>query len=216
MVKNFKDNVERLIPMYGLGMMSLAFMVNSVTYFGTRLFTTNLPHHNISTYIDGILPFCPFFITIYFLAYVQWVVGFIMVARESKYHCYRYMTGEIIAKLICLVLFVVYPTTVIRPEINGDGIWQIITAKTYSIDAADNLFPSIHCLESWFCFRSSMSMKKVGRTYKLLMLIFALLVFASTVLVKQHVVIDIIGGIAVVEIGLFVSGKLIKKDRYNE
>jgi membrane-associated phospholipid phosphatase len=39
------------------------------------------------------------------------------------------------------------------------------------------------------------------------MFIGALLVFASTLLVKQHLFVDVFGGIAVVEIGLFLSGK---------
>lgn len=37
------------------------------------------------------------------------------------------------------------------------------------------------------------------------MLIFAILVFASTLLVKQHLVLDVVTGIAVVEIGLFLA-----------
>lgn len=36
--------------------------------------------------------------------------------------------------------------------------------------------------------------------------------FASTVLIKQHVVIDIIGGVLVVEIGLFLAKKLNTKE----
>lgn len=40
------------------------------------------------------------------------------------------------------------------------------------------------------------------------MLVITLLVFASTVLVKQHVLIDIFGGLAAVEIGLFFSDRL--------
>ena len=39
------------------------------------------------------------------------------------------------------------------------------------------------------------------------MLVMTLLVFASTVLVKQHVLIDVLGGLAAVEIGLFFSGR---------
>ena len=37
------------------------------------------------------------------------------------------------------------------------------------------------------------------------MLIFAILVFASTLLVKRHLVLDVVTGIAVVEIGLFLA-----------
>ena len=46
---------------------------------------------------------------------------------------------------------------------------------------------------------------------KIFMFVSAILVFASTVLIKQHVVIDIIGGVLVVEIGLFLAKKLNTK-----
>ncbi|CCY70604.1 uncharacterized protein BN508_01112 [Eubacterium sp. CAG:161] len=83
-----------------------------------------------------------------------------------------------------------------------------MTNLIYTLDSPDNLFPSIHCLESWVCFRGAMRCKKVGKVYKVIMLILALLVFASTVMVKQHVFVDIIGAILVVEIGLALAKRL--------
>ena len=52
-----------------------------------------------------------------------------------------------------------------------------------------------------------MKCKKVGKVYKTFMFVAAILVFASTLMVKQHVVLDVISGIAVVELGLFLSKK---------
>ena len=52
-----------------------------------------------------------------------------------------------------------------------------------------------------------MHLKKVPKGYKIGMFIFTLLVCMSTVFVKQHVFIDIIGGILVVEFGLFLTSK---------
>lgn len=49
--------------------------------------------------------------------------------------------------------------------------------------------------------------KKVGTGYKTMMFISAILVFASTLMVKQHVFLDVIAGVIVVEIGLFLSRK---------
>jgi membrane-associated phospholipid phosphatase len=81
----------------------------------------------------------------------------------------------------------------------------------YSIDAADNLFPSIHCLESWVCFRGIMLVKDKSKIYTPIVLIFTLLVFASTVCLKQHVVADIVGGVLVSEIGFAVATMIFRK-----
>ena len=43
------------------------------------------------------------------------------------------------------------------------------------------------------------------------MVIMTLLVFASTVLVKQHVLIDIAGGVIAVEIGMLIANKITAK-----
>lgn len=116
-------------------------------------------------------------------------------------------TGEMLAKLMCMFCFVVYPTTLVRPEITGTGVFDSLTKLIYELDAPDNLFPSIHCLESYVCFRGALKVKKAPGWYRWVMLVMTLLVFASTVLVKQHVVVDMFGAVLVAELGFFLSGK---------
>lgn len=76
----------------------------------------------------------------------------------------------------------------------------------YSIDAADNLFPSIHCLVSWFCFLAVKGQKKIPIWYKAVSFILAVLVFLSTLFTKQHVIVDVAGGIFLAQ-GCFWIGK---------
>lgn len=197
--------ISKLIPKYSQIPLILLLGFNCVTYFGTRFFTQGMEHHNISTPLDNALPLVPEFILFYLLAYVQWIVGYIVIARESREVCYEIFTAELLAKLACLVCFLVFPTTLDRPEITGGGIFNYLTALIYSADAPDNLFPSIHCLESWVCFRGAVYAKKMPGWYKWVMLFFSLGVFASTVLVKQHVIYDMFGAVAFVELGLFVT-----------
>ena len=53
--------------------------------------------------------------------------------------------------------------------------------------------------------------EKMPRWYAWAMGIFSLLVFASTVLVKQHFVVDIFAGIIVGEIGLQIARLILNK-----
>ncbi len=202
-----KEKFERIFPRYIFIPLFLAVFMNFVTYFCTKVITDNLYHYNITSKLDEMLPFVPFFITIYILAFVQWIVGYVIIARENREVCFKYISAELIAKSICLIFFFVLPTTMIRPEINGDGILLSLVNFIYLVDAPVNLFPSIHCLESWMVFRGAVACKKVPIIYKIIMFIFSILVCLSTVLVKQHVVIDIIGGILVVEIGILIANK---------
>ena len=162
-------------------------------------------HHTIFTPIDSLIPFVPEFIIIYWIAYVQWCACYITLSRDSRRLCYSILSAEIAAKLICMIIFIIYPTTMQRADITGNDLFSFFTKLTYSFDAPDNLFPSIHCMESWLCFRGTMKMKhKYKKMFCITSLIFSLLVFASTVFVKQHLFLDIFGGVAAAELGLLI------------
>lgn len=202
-----KKFFDKVIPKYAVVPLLLLVLMNTVTYNGSKIITNHMFHHNAAIFIDSYIPFWPVFISFYILAFVQWIVGYILIARESKEYCYRYFSAELIAKSFCLFFFLIFPTTMERPFAEGSGIWLFLTRFIYSIDASVNLFPSIHCLESWMCFRGSLGLKKVPKWYKYFTFFFSICVCLSTVFVKQHVFIDIIGGILVVEIGILFSHK---------
>lgn len=197
--------ITKIVPAYSIIPLMSIVLVNFVVYYGTRPLTQQMYHHTMFTPVDALIPFVPEFIIIYWIAYVQWCVGYIVLSRDSRQLCYSILSAEIVAKLICMVIFVIYPTTMQRAEITGTDLFSMLTNLTYSCDAADNLFPSIHCMESWLCFRGSMKMKhKYKKMFCALSFIFALLVFASTLFVKQHLFLDIFGGIAAAESGLLI------------
>ncbi len=202
------DKIYKILPRYAFLPIFLCLIINIITYFGTRIFTQGMYHYDFSCRIDDSIPFTTWMIWIYILAYVAWIVGFVVIARESRAVCYEVLTGEQIAKLICLVIFIVVPTTLVRPQITGNSISDFATNMIYLMDSPDNLMPSVHCLESWLCFRGALRCKKVGKGYKSIMFIAAILVFASTLMVKQHVVIDVLTAILVVEAGLILAKKV--------
>lgn len=209
-MEKIKSLLTKILPAYAYLPLGAMLLFNWLVYFGTRSFTTGMRHYSMYTHLDEIIPFVPAFISVYILAYAQWVFGYGIIARENKQIFYRIVIAEIIAKAMALVCFIAVPTTIERPEITGTGVWDLLTVSVYNADAPDNLFPSVHCLESWVCFRGAMYLKKPGKWYKYASLVFTLLVFASTVFVKQHVVLDMVGAVAFVEIGMFISGKIQK------
>lgn len=201
------EKIKKIVPKYAIVPLLIVVLLNTLVYNGSKVISSHLTHFSFSTLIDTFIPFVPFFISIYILAYLHWIVGYIVISRENKETCYRILMAEIIAKFLCLLFFLLVPTMMARPEITGSGIWEVLTRFIYAMDEPVNLFPSIHCLESWMVFRGTMYLGHVSKSYKWFMFLFAILVCFSTVLVKQHVFVDILGGIAVVEIGLYCSKK---------
>ena len=207
-----KSKLEHLLPLYTHIPLVSMVCVHGLVYYATRLVTQTMTHFDFSLPVDGAIPFVPAFSVIYLLAFVQWTMGYILIARDSRELCCRIISGEIFSKLICMVLFLLVPTTMKRAEIVSDGLFDRIVGEIYRLDAADNFFPSIHCLESWVCFRGAMQMKKTGPWYRYFTLLFSILVFASTVLIKQHASVDIAGGVLTAEIGQQIAQRIAPRE----
>ena len=206
--QRIQQELERILPSYARIPLALLVIINLIVYEGTQFLMLHAKHWDLALPLDARIPFRPAWIVIYILAYLQWAVGFIVISRESRAHCNRVLAGEIIAKFICMLFFIALPTRIERPVVEGSGVFAALTRLIFASDLPGNLFPSIHCLESWICFRGAIGMKRVPRWYAPAMLAFTLMVFASTVLVKQHVLVDIPAGVLVAEAGLLLSDKL--------
>ena len=76
-----------------------------------------------------------------------------------------------------------------------------------SAAAADNLFPSIHCLNSWFCYIAVRGRREIPRWYQRFSFWAALAVFVSTLTTKQHVIADVIGGALLAEVTWQIAGR---------
>lgn len=204
-----------VLPGYAIVPLILALVVNNCVYIGVAQFKDVLSFSSLATPLDEHIPFIAPFVIFYVVAYLQWGLNYVLIGRDSKELCYRFVLGDIFSKIICLLFFIFVPTTLVRPEITGADIFSKLVRFIYSVDSPVNLFPSIHCLESWCCIRAAFQMRlqtsQRTRLYRILTIIMSLGVFASTLFIKQHVIIDVFGGIGAFEIGLLLSGKLRKR-----
>ncbi len=191
------------------------FIYNGVVFYATRFITRGRQHVNMETSIDHSIPFYPTWILVYvFLAYLTWYTGFVLLAAEKRDTVIRYFTAELIAKTICMIFFLFLPTSMDRPEIVDGSVFDWMTGMIFRADQPNNLFPSIHCMESWFLARSAHKIGRLGKGLKYYipaMYITAILVFLSTLFVKQHVILDVPAGILTAEAGLFISGLIFRK-----
>lgn len=77
----------------------------------------------------------------------------------------------------------------------------------YQVDAADNLFPSIHCLASWLSFIAVRKNEKIPKWYRAASFLMAASVCVSTLTTKQHVLIDVAAGVGLGEFSYWFVGK---------
>lgn len=199
-----KYNEILFIPKIMIIPLLLSMTWNSITYFGSRLLTSDWKHFNVEVMLDSVIPFLPWTVSIYLSCYVFWVVNYILGVRQDRAEALRFISADFFAKTICLICFLVIPTTNVRPEVGMEGIWNRLMIWLYNTDAADNLFPSIHCLTSWFCYIAVRKNKRIPGIYVIFSLLFAISICISTLTTKQHVIVDVIGGIGLAEGSYFM------------
>ena len=147
-----KRDERRKFPYYGILPLILTLTANFIAYFGTRPFTSSWKHYNIETVLDQQIPVIPWTIVIYFGCYLVWIVNYLIAASREKEFVWRFFAADVLARLVCMAFYLLLPTTNVRPSIPEQGFWNQMLALLYQMDAADNLFPSIHCLNIWFCY----------------------------------------------------------------
>ena len=110
-------------------------------------------------------------------------------------------------KRVEFFFFLIFPTTNTRPEVTGSSVWDVLMRFLYRVDTADNLFPSIHCLTSWFCFIGIRGKKEIPKGYRIFSCLMAVAVFVSTLTTKQHVLYDVVAGMLLAEVSYVLTVK---------
>lgn len=200
-----RKGLAALVPRYSYFPLIFALVFNTAVYTGSRLIAGGWKHYNIETALDRLVPFFAPSAAIYLGCYLFWAVNYILLARQKKEDVCRFFVGDFLSRVICLFFYLVFPTTNVRPEVVPEGFWNQVMIWVYSADAADNLFPSIHCLVSWFCYIGIRGRKDIPVWYQRFSCIFALLICVSTLTTKQHVIVDVAGGILTAELCLRIG-----------
>ncbi|MBR0137897.1 MAG: hypothetical protein IJM15_05755 [Erysipelotrichaceae bacterium] len=198
---SFKEKLRKFVIFYMPGL--LAFGFNCFCYITPKFIVTPDKYIHIATPIDDLIPFCPPFLIFYCGSFLQWALYYFGENNLNSEETYRTFSGEIFAKSICFLCFIFFPVTLNRPEITGHSFWDLWMRIVYGVDTPCCLFPSFHCFASWMHLRYCW--KHCSTKTTVFVFIFTIGVFASTLLIKQHLLIDVISGVAIAEFGQYVS-----------
>lgn len=176
---------------------SILLIGQAFFYWFLKFFQTN-PHY-LNFDIDQKIPFIPNFIYIYntFYPFMFLTLLYLFTKDENVYM--KGIISGILGFLICDIIFLIYPTIMQRPPIPETNLLTDFVLKvTFFFDTpALNCFPSIHCL---FCFQiiySFILTNQIELKKKIPIIIYSLLIIMSTILVKQHYVVDIISALSI-------------------
>lgn len=154
--------------------------------------------------LDDKIWFMPIFVVPY-VGYFLFIIVSI-VGLWNSVHIDNFLISYIIAYLIAELFWYFFPNGVKRPMITGGGHLKKIVAFIYLHDGDTNGFPSGHVFGTLICsyyFSLAFPSMAVGTW------IFGSLIIASTVLIKQHYLVDILGGFFVFIASLYLGSLFI-------
>lgn len=194
-----KDCIFGVIPRYAALSLVVALAWNGVIYQGSILLRQGDAMWDMTTWLEKIIPFQPAWIIVYFGCFLFWGANYILISRRGKEEWFRFLWADLCAELVCGIFFILMPTTNVRPEVTGTDLASQLVVMLYQVDPPQNLFPSIHCMVSWFCFIGVRFDRRIPLWYRGFNCVFALAVCASTLFLKQHCLPDVFAGILLAE-----------------
>lgn len=149
--------------------------------------------------LDAQIPFVPAFIIPYLLWYPFMITMLITFCVKNRRVYYRTLLTLCLGLIVSYITFYVYQTSVVRPQVIGHGLLNWLVQLIYQTDGPYNCFPSIHVLSSYLMLKGMADCRNWPLLSLVLVRITSWSIILSTILVKQHVILDIVGGIILAE-----------------
>ena len=185
----------------------LIFGLNALIYFLIKEFIPAF--HLIGSSLDDKIPFIPLFIIPYNMWYPFIIICYYFVYRNSKDKFKRLISVTIFALLITYACFILYPTRINRPVVDSfNSLETLILYITYKLDVPVNCFPSGHCLLSFITIYFVVFDKDMNKYFRIFAGVINIIIILSTLFVKQHVIIDVLGAFTIATI-LFINNRKI-------
>ena len=177
-MKKYKDYIILLIITMGL---------QAVVYYLVKAFEVNF--YVMETMVE--LPFIKQFVYFYDIWYPFIILNTFLIYKFNRKDFKYLITVMLLAGLLSHITFIIYPTMVLRPEINIKGLSDLVLYITYKLDTpAVNCLPSMHCV---YCFATSffiLRSKEIKPKYRTLIVTISMLIVLSTMFIRQHIIED--------------------------
>lgn len=182
-------------------------------YFIINLTTSSARAHDVTIFLDKLIPFNEWFIIPYVFWYV-YTFGMLLVMAYFDYKTYYKLLFSIFTgMLVCFIVYLIYPSTVPRTGyVIPDNLLGKAVTIIYGNDKPYNCLPSIHMLDTllitMFLFKHYRSILiKISSAF------ICVIIYMSTLFVKQHSVLDAVAStiLGIILFFIFESEFIAKK-----
>lgn len=209
MIINLKSEINNNKKLYSLLIIYVLFAATTYELFNRPFGDVKI----IKIALDDYIPFIKELIIPYHTFMPMVILSGSIIFVKNKFQYKKLILVLFVAQITAYISFMIYQTYVPRYPIDllGNDIFSKLVAATYSVDASYSGTPSMHVCVMLLCI-AYIYKERIKQPYKTLMIIYMIFVALTTVLVKQHVVLDIPGGMVHAVLNyVFVEYLLVKK-----
>lgn len=179
-------------------------------YFITKIFQGS--PHMLNSKLDNAFPYIAEFVYFYIIWYLLLFIVPILLYKKDKRNFKIYILTYFVSIILAGIIFIVYPTGIVRPDINTNNLSNILVGLLYRMDTpAINCLPSIHCIMAFLFMLSIISSKNINKKFKWTISIVSIIIIWSTLFIKQHVIYDVLASLVITLPVWCVSNKIIIK-----
>jgi membrane-associated phospholipid phosphatase len=184
----------------------VAYTLWIIAFEAIGRYVATLPTIDITSSFDRQIPLIPAWVWIYMGCYI---FPFVPLFAAKDWHRFnRGLIAIVFANVAAFIVYLVFPVAIPRPVL-GTSLSEKALAFIYAIDfnPAVTELPSLHVTFSWLvyfmCRKQGLSRLKLG-----LVMTVAILITLSTMFVKQHLIVDVIAGLALATSTWYLAGKV--------
>lgn len=164
-----------------------------IFYFGCELLQHD--HKNVIRQVDDRIPFLPGFAFAYLLWFPLIALFPLFLYNVSEKDYAVYQLSIIVSIIVSTVIYVLFPTSMER-HVPEDGQLKWLIRLIYTCDfKGSNCSPSLHCAQCYLIFTTACLCGTFNIGALVLIVIITAAIVVSTVLIKQHALIDVITAI---------------------
>lgn len=179
------------------------FLVGSLSYSG-EFYSMAIP-------LDDRIPFAPDWVFIYLTVY-----GFFLIPLfylDDKVQLLILDASQGLALSLSYLTFVVYPVAIDRPPVVAADFATWALSLVQAQDPPWNCFPSTHCTA---CTVAAFALVRANRKFAWWAIPSTLAICVSTVMTKQHFVLDVVAGVLLGSVLYLSVTYLVEKTRWGQ
>lgn len=152
-----------------------------------------VPKYYVHSVLDDFIPFVKIFIIPYLFWYFYIGIAMVYFGLTSKEEFLKLSLFMFSGMTICFFIYIIFPNgQKLRPIISDQDVFSKMILHLYNTDRPTNVAPSIHVLNSIAVHIAVIRSKRLEskKWIHYFSLVSVVLISLSTVLIKQHSVID--------------------------